>query len=97
MQARWIGNDIAKGARFHTPGDIGRGTENYHNALMVCCPHCGQLEIVNTTDPNRLCWGWDQSTLTLHPSYHIKHHDGLICHWTLVNGIFTVAPDSVKP
>lgn len=98
MQARFIGVNIESGDQLPNPGDIGIGAANYHHSLLVRCPHCSELEVVNIVPGvGKLCWTWDQSTLTMHPSYLIQHYTGCVCHWTLVNGVFTIYPDSVKP
>jgi hypothetical protein len=97
MKARFIGStgsfdDLPK------PGDIAIGHPNYHGGLMVNCPVCHGLHVVNFTDANRLRWDWGQATLTLSPSVKITHHDRTICHWNLINGEFIIHGDSTaKP
>ena len=108
MKARWAGAAIGGGEKsareiLMQPGDIGLGAENYHYNLLVNCPICRELHVVDieggvgpSGGPGR--WSWDGLALTAAPSYKLTHHTGEICHWTLTNGEFTIHPDSTaKP
>lgn len=97
MKARFIGFDLASHNDVPEPGDIGIGAANYHGGLMIRCPICGYLDVINFTDPNRLKWDWDQSTLTLSPSVKVTAA-GSICHYNITNGEFIIHADSTaKP
>lgn len=93
MKARFIGttgtfDDLPQ------PGDIAIGHPNYHGGLMVNCPICHRLHVVNFTDPARTKWDWDQATLTLFPSVAIDQGTDNCCHWNLTNGEFIIHGDS---
>jgi Family of unknown function (DUF6527) len=101
VKARWIGTDVGSCADLPQPGDIAIGAENYHDCLMVKCPICHRLhvvDIIGSTYPNPR-WKWDQSTLTMVPSLRVgPYDDGTICHWNLTNGEFIIHSDSTaKP
>jgi hypothetical protein len=96
VNARWIGDGIEDRAWLPEPGDIGIGAANYHHCLMVHCPICHWLhvvDIVGSTYPNPR-WTWDKATLTASPSYKLWDHTGAVCHWTLTNGVFIIHEDS---
>lgn len=96
MNARWIGSDIDTCEKLTEPGDIGIGAENYHHSLMVNCPICHRLhvvDIIGSTYPNPR-WTWDQSSLTASPSYKLTHHTGAVCHWNITNGEWVIHGDS---
>jgi hypothetical protein len=95
MKARWMGTDLASSDDVPEKGDIGLGAANYHGGLMICCPVCGWLDVINCTDPNRLKWDWDQATLTLSPSVKVTA-GASICHYNLTNGVFIIHGDSTK-
>ena len=93
MKARWMGENIGNGFEVieAEPGNIGRGAENWHNYLLVCCPVCHRLHVVDER------WKFDRRALTLTPSVKCEGHRG-VCHWNLTNGEFIVHADSTaKP
>lgn len=88
-----MGTDLASGDDVPERGDIGIGAENYHGGLMIRCPLCGYLDVINFADPNRMRWDWNQSTLTLSPSVMVTAAKA-ICHYNLTNGEFVIHGDS---
>ncbi|MDB5095481.1 MAG: hypothetical protein JWO85_3582 [Candidatus Eremiobacteraeota bacterium] len=97
MTARFIGKDVDSFEALSLPGDIAIGADNYHRCLMVNCPICHRLHVVDimgSTYPNPR-WTWDEATLTASPSYKLTSGcDGAICHWNLTNGEFIIHGDS---
>jgi hypothetical protein len=74
------------------PGSVAVGAENYHHNILVICPVCHDLHIV---DPER--WTLNEATLTISPSVLVINYRG-ICHWNLTNGEFIIHGDSTaKP
>jgi hypothetical protein len=98
MKARWIAADIDTYEALTQPGDIAIGAENFHYNLMVNCPVCYDLHVVNITQPDsRAHWDWDQATLTLSPSVRVMCC-AETCHWNLTHGEFIIHGDSTaKP
>lgn len=99
MNARWMGEGITDTRDLKEPGDIGIGAENYHLSLLVRCPVCHRSHIaaIQTSTGGAPVWSWDQSTLTLSPSYRTERTfgDGQgVCHWNLTNGVFQIHGDS---
>ena len=89
MKATWIKDfDLIEAA----PGNIGRRQRNWGPWLLVCCPVCHYLHLVDER------WAWNQETLTLSPSYRCDAGQRGVCHWNLTNGEFIVHGDSTaKP
>jgi hypothetical protein len=100
VKARWLGDDLDSYEDLEKPGDIGIGAENYHYGLMVQCPVCYELHVapIRNDQGYRVVWEWNQSTLTLSPSYRCESPQRGVCHWNLTNGDFIVHSDSTaKP
>jgi hypothetical protein len=94
MKARWIGENVVDGFEtFVVPGDVGTGAENWHYNVLVCCPVCHELHVVETHEPKR--WEWNRTALTITPSYMTRGggREG-VCHWNLTNGEFIIHGDS---
>ncbi len=93
MRARWIGTGIESYEQLTQQGDVGLGAENYHYSVMVRCPVCDDLHIVDHR------WTWDQATLTITPSVAVgpwSRADNVehFCHWNLTNGEFLIHGDT---
>ncbi len=96
MKARWMGTDLASPKDVPEPGDIGIGAANYHHCLLVNCPICHQLHVVDikgSTYPEPR-WMFDPTSLTVSPSYKLTHHTRAICHWNLTNSEWVIHGDS---
>jgi hypothetical protein len=100
MKARFIGENVDTRDVLTEPGDIALAAANYHGGLMVKCPVCHDLHVINFTDMARLCWSWDRSSLTLSPSFKatmpplVAGNPNDVCHWNLTNGEFVIHGDS---
>lgn len=100
MKARFIGKDVSTFAALTEVGDMAIGAENYHHNLMVRCPICHQLHVVDLTTgtgprggPGR--WTFDEATLSLSASLAVNQGSSTnYCHWSLNNGEFTIHADS---
>ena len=102
MKARFLGHDVNQYAMLTEPGDMAIGAANYHHNLMVRCPICHRLHVVDITTgtkpsggPGR--WTFDEATLTLSASFACNQGSLTeYCHWSLANGEFTIHPDSTR-
>ncbi len=100
MNARFVGKNIGQWRDLPQPGDIAIGAENYHHGLMVNCPVCHDLHVVNIPGGHSgFAWRWDEATLTLTPSVVFTGGRPVRrCHWNLTNGVFVIHADSTaKP
>lgn len=105
MKARFVGTNVGTCATLTQPGDVALGAENYHFCLMVNCPVCHELlvvDIVGSTHPTPR-WVFDKATLTLtgnggSSSVMVNGGTDHSCHWNLTNGEFIIHADSTaKP
>lgn len=97
MRARFIGHGVDTYEALTVPGDMAIGAANYHYCLMVCCPICHDLHVVDikgSTYPNPR-WTFDEATLSLSASLAVNQGSLTeCCHWSLDNGEFTIHGDS---